>query len=108
MDKEEIEVAFTGRELDAWLSAHNADDMEEVLKGFVSDTHTFCRSLANLYEENKVPLAMLGVCVKIDVSMTDDKSGRLTLMTSQLGAPYSLIDKMKKDMEGNGQDDGTR
>lgn len=108
MAKEEIELKFTGREVDAWMSTHNADDMNAVLNGFISDIKTFCKSLVNLYEEHKVPLAVLGVSVNVDASMDDAESGRVTLIKSQIGAPESLLDRMKKDMEGNGQDDDAR
>lgn len=104
MTKEEIEVKFTCREVDAWMSTHNVDDMNAVLNGFISDLKTFCRSLVNLYEENKVPLAVLGVSVNVDASMDNAASRRVTLIKSQIGAPESLLDRMEKDMEGNGQD----
>ena len=96
------EICVTGKEVDEWMSSHSADDMRDVLKGYISDIETFCRSLTNLYDESKVPLAVMGVHVKIAVSMSDGESGRSTLLESRIGAPFSLLDSMEQAMSEKG------
>lgn len=96
------ETTFSGRELSEWVSTHGPEDINNVLDGFLTDIKTLCQSMANLYEKDKIPLAVIGVSCEVRVTMGDKDTGRVPLVTARVGNPEGLLDSMRKKLENKG------
>lgn len=89
----------TGRELLEYVSTHGPEDMNNTLDGFLTDINTLCQSMANLYEKDKVPLAVMGVSCEILVTMGDKETERIPLIKARVGNPGGFLDKLKEKLE---------
>ena len=78
-------LELSGEELVHYMKRFNSYEEFATRKGedineFVRDVHTLTESISNLYEANKVPLAMSGVVVKVEVTAKEK-----TLLEAQIG-----------------------
>lgn len=102
METKTEKLGLSGSELVAYVKQFKdgeefATQHTEDIKAFVQDVETLYDSMGNLYEASKVPLALGGIEVKVEVTAMGHP-----LFQAQLGEDASqdkLVDMIKKIVE---------
>lgn len=96
------ELALSGKELVAYLKKYKngtefVAGVNEDCREFVKDVETLTNNISNLYEVSKVPLAVAGVVVKVEVIGAGQQL--FAARIGDAGSADALKDMMKKMAE---------
>lgn len=94
-----------------WFKDHKADDIYKALEDFADDVHRLFDAMCVLYEENKVPLSLLGVRVGLKVESTGMYGPDGSVIAPGLGVVLSSELAVRPASDGDNEeetDDGQK
>ena len=89
-----------------WFKDHKVDDVYKALDDFANDVRRLFEAMCVLYEENKVPLSLLGTHVSLKVESTVMYGPDSKAVAPGLGVVLSSDIGVRPAGDGDNEEDG--